>query len=169
MLALNRWGPSGWHFIHAVMMTSPETLTIQQRQDMKAFLLLFGKHLPCPKCRMHFAEFLQRELRDERLATRDSLAALMNDCHNEVNRRNGKPEFTLREHYEWMTTGHRHTSPQNDTVPRVALCGIISVLVYMTGKKLLSNCENTRHPHHDAHGRHNVVPRRNSRKHHLGA
>lgn len=112
MLALNKWGPSGWHLIHVIMMTSPLTLNEQQRSDMKSFLLLLGKHLPCPKCQVHFSNFVREHATDERVGTREALVALMNDCHNEVNRRNGKPEFTLKEHREWLLAGpppkHEH-------------------------------------------------------------
>ena len=46
MLALNSWGPSGWHFIHAIMMCSPEELDEQQQTDMLQFLRLLGKVCP---------------------------------------------------------------------------------------------------------------------------
>ena len=111
---------------------------------MRAFLILFGTHLPCPKCRLHFAEFLQREMRPERLTTRESLVSLMNDCHNEVNRRNGKPEFTLREHYEWMT-GRSPSPPPTDFALQTILFIIIATFIYTTGKKLLSQGGNTHH------------------------
>ena len=136
MLALNKWGPSGWHFIHAVMMTSPEQLDRQQREEMRSFLRALAAHLPCPKCRRHFAVFLDRELTDERLATRRSLVALMNDCHNEVNRRSGKPEYTLRQHYEWMAKGVHRAAPASDYSMLAGVTAAALVVAWLTARKI---------------------------------
>lgn len=123
MLALNKWGPSGWHFIHAVMMTAPEKLSPNEIEEMKAFLVLFGRHLPCPKCRIHFRDFLAREANDARYASRDALVQLMNDCHNDVNRRLGKPEFTLEQHYAYMATGKKSSAEK--------FCCIVAITVLL--------------------------------------
>lgn len=144
MLALNRWGPSGWHFLHTVMMTAPETLDHQQRADMRSFLVSVGLHLPCPKCRRHFSSFVAREATDDRLATRSRLVELMNDCHNDVNRRTQKPEFTLRQHYEWMASGKAHRRPWPDApvyltvlVAAYLVCRIIGEKMHTKGQGTL--------------------------------
>lgn len=130
MLALNKWGPSAWHFLHAIMMTSPRTLDARQRADMRSFLRLVGVHLPCPRCREHYARFMERELTEERLATRERLVELMNDCHNDVNRRTQKREFTLREHYEWMQSGRATPASAGDLPLRAAVAVASIVLLH---------------------------------------
>jgi hypothetical protein len=104
MLALKHWGPAGWHFIHAAMMCAPKELDGRQQDEMMQFLVLFGKHLPCPKCRDHFLFFLDRNMSRARVSTRDELVRLLNDAHNEVNARNRKRTFTLAEHYAWISS-----------------------------------------------------------------
>ena len=69
---------------------------------MHNFLHLFAIHLPCPSCREHFVELLKRNIPEataDAFRSRDSLVMFMNDVHNEVNRRLGKREFSLTEHY----------------------------------------------------------------------
>jgi len=144
MLALNSWGPSGWHFIHAIMMSSPESMSAQQRDEMKSLLVLLGTHLPCPTCRRHFSEFVVREATEHRLSGRDRLVELMNDCHNEVNRRSNKPEFSIRQHYVWMATGKGHRRPPSDYPLFVAFLFVTLVLCHAMERKIARTRETAR-------------------------
>lgn len=99
-ITIDKWGPAAWNTLHVFAHTAPETLTAMDRASMRTFLNTFGSHLPCSKCRRHFLEFMERHAStDAAFATRKRVVALMNDAHNEVNRRNGKRVYTLAEHY----------------------------------------------------------------------
>ena len=98
-LALNQWGPGAWNTLHAFAHTAPRMLSGDQIVQYRTFLYLFADLLPCPKCRSHFKTFLDSHLTDTSLSTRDNLVAFLNDAHNEVNRRTGKPTYTLDQHY----------------------------------------------------------------------
>ena len=102
MLALNRWGPSCWHFLHAVAHTAPSRLSDDEVEQKKAFLRSVCDNLPCPRCRAHSTAFLDERLTDESVATKEALVSFLNELHNSVNERTGKRAFTLREHYEAM-------------------------------------------------------------------
>ena len=106
-LTLREWGPAGWAWLHTIAHTWPRQPTNDDRREMRAFLLSFSRHLPCPACREHFRAFLDRRLSDESLASRAALVRLLNDAHNEVNLRLGKRAWTLDEHYQAYST-HRH-------------------------------------------------------------
>ena len=98
-VTMDHWGPAAWNTLHVFAHTAPRVLDASQREDMRALLHAFARHLPCPRCRRHFVEFLDRRLDDEALSTRERLVALLNDAHNEVNVRTGKRAWTLDEHY----------------------------------------------------------------------
>lgn len=99
-LALSEWGPGAWNTLHAFAHTAPETIPPDERRQFREFLREFGRRIPCPKCRKHFLDFLDRRAStDEVFATRASVVALLNDAHNEVNARRGTHIFTLEEHY----------------------------------------------------------------------
>lgn len=136
MISLNSWGPSGWHLIHVMMMCAPEHLDEQQQSEMMQFLVLFGKFLPCPRCRVHFLSFLERNMTRDTVRTRENLVRLMNDAHNEVNKHNNKRTFTLREHYAWITS-----SPDSHKGDRSTLCFIFCCffLVCIVTKKKFSD------------------------------
>ena len=134
MLSLNSWGPSGWHLIHVIMMCSPEHLDERQQTEMMQFLVLFGKFLPCPRCRVHFLSFLERNMTRETVRTRENLVRLMNDAHNEVNKQNNKRTFTLREHYAWIASP---PNKHNDGRTTICVTFCCLFLVSLVAKKML--------------------------------
>lgn len=106
MLALNRWGPSGWHFVHSVCHTFPQNPTTEESERLSDFLLMFGRNLPCPKCRRHYGDFMKHNMPPSHELNRERAVRLMNDCHNSVNRRLNRRQFSLDEHYAWMKSSH---------------------------------------------------------------
>lgn len=98
-LSIREWGPSVWNTLHSFAHTCPIEQDVQQQEETAEFLRLFCKRLPCPKCRDHFREFLDEHLTMDAVSSRDKLVKLLNDAHNEVNKRNGKRVYTLEEHY----------------------------------------------------------------------
>ena len=107
-LTIREWGPAGWEWLHTIAHTWPRQPTSDDQREMRAFLLSFSRHLPCPACRKHFRAFLDRRLTDESLTSRSSVVRLLNDAHNEVNLRLGKRVWTLNEHYQAYST-QRHS------------------------------------------------------------
>ena len=99
-LAIAQWGPAAWNTLHVFAHTSSRQAGPLERERAQTFLREFARRLPCPKCRTHFDDFLDRRMDEESLATRKSFVKLLNDAHNEVNVRTGKRTFTLQEHYE---------------------------------------------------------------------
>lgn len=99
-LTIDQWGPGAWNTLHTFAHRAPHELTEEDKGRWTTFLRLFAAFLPCPKCRSHFQDFLDRRLRDgDSLATRASLVSLLNEAHNDVNFRNGKRVYSLDEHY----------------------------------------------------------------------
>ena len=102
--SISVWGPATWLSLHVMAHTAPLRLSDVQRNEARTLLRSIAAHLPCPRCREHFSDFLDRRMNDESLATRASFVSLLNDAHNEVNMRRGKRIWTLAEHYRAYQT-----------------------------------------------------------------
>ena len=100
-LSIEKWGPCGWNFLHAVSFTYPKTPTLDQKKTMYAFLHSVGRVLPCPVCNTHFTQMIARELAAEELSTpldsRDALSRFLVVVHNEVNLRLNKRQLSYDE------------------------------------------------------------------------
>jgi hypothetical protein len=100
-LSIEKWGPCGWNFLHAVSFTYPKVPTLEQKKTMYAFLHTVGRVLPCPVCNTHFTQMIERELAAEELSTqltsRDALSRFLVAAHNEVNVRLNKRQLTYDE------------------------------------------------------------------------
>ena len=78
-------------------------------RDLDQFFRIFCAHLPCPTCRQHAVHYLDRHLTKEALASREDAVRFINNFHNAVNHRKGKPEFTLAQHYDAMDRCRYHS------------------------------------------------------------
>jgi hypothetical protein len=128
------WGPCAWNTLHSFCHTSPHSLRREERDDMRRFLLLFAKHLPCPSCRRHFTSYLQENLNEEILAGRKSLVRFMNDAHNSVNRRLGKREWSLQKHYK--AYGEKGRAPNSTTASTIV---VLLVLSFLLRKRIIAS------------------------------
>ena len=118
-ITIDKWGPGAWNTLHAFAHTYPRTAEPARQAAMRELLRLFGEHLPCPKCRMHYAAYLEAHLADASLATRDALVAFLNSLHNDVNRRLGKRQYSLAEHYAVYRRPSLLLLPSSPSLPRV--------------------------------------------------
>ncbi|CDF36087.1 unnamed protein product [Chondrus crispus] len=84
-------GNAGWTLIHSIAANYPPTPSSSEQRHAKAFLKSIGKLYPCKRCRQHFSKYLSTTPPD--LTSRDRFMLWACKAHNEVNRRQGKPEF----------------------------------------------------------------------------
>lgn len=99
-LTLDEWGPSFWNTIHVLAHTSPHSMTDTQAKEYTSFIFFIAHKIPCPKCKLHFLTFLEkRKSLLLGMRKRSIFVSVMNDAHNEVNKRTGKRVFSLEEHY----------------------------------------------------------------------
>ena len=133
-LTLNEWGPSAWNMLHVVAHSFPSSPTDEHRQHMHNFLHLFALHLPCPSCREHFTDLLKRNIPEataDAFRSRDSLVMFMNDAHNEVNRRLGKREFSLTEHYAIYRPREYAKPPDTSCLVPLCVVAIACASIYL--------------------------------------
>jgi hypothetical protein len=90
------WGPRFWEVLHLAAVGYSMDPTPSEKLGFRMFFDSLRYVLPCPKCRVSYESYLDtRRLRDEDLASRDSLFLWVFDLHNNVNMNLKKPKLEL--------------------------------------------------------------------------
>jgi Erv1 / Alr family len=88
------WGPFFWHTMHIVALGYPVKATYGHKKAAKDFFESLTFLIPCPICRDHYAEFLQKMPISPFLDRRDDLFKWTVELHNNVNETLGKPKYS---------------------------------------------------------------------------
>lgn len=142
---LGEWGPSAWNVLHSFAQYYPvSNPSPQKKEATRNFLFAFASELPCPRCRRHFEAFLRERTESEGtgdgggggggrvvdpLSSRAALVSLLNDAHNDVNRRTGKREFGLQEHVEIYGTKWRRRNARVEAEAASSLAACLVALL----------------------------------------
>jgi hypothetical protein len=134
-LSLRKWGPCAWNTLHAFAYTTPEEPSIEEQESIKTFLRIFTRHIPCNRCRTHFDKYLSENMKNDTLSTRKNVISFLNDAHNDVNRRLGKPIWTIEQHTESM----EQCPDDHSTVVLFSLFAIVAICAAMVAQKHFSS------------------------------
>ena len=93
----NTWGPFFWHTMHLVALGYPTNPTYAEKRAAKEFYESFVHLIPCPLCKMHYADHLKNHPISPSLDTRNDLFDWTIMMHNLVNKDLGKPEYTAQD------------------------------------------------------------------------
>jgi hypothetical protein len=88
------WGPFFWHTMHLVALGYPNEPTYAEKRAAKEFFESFTHLIPCPTCKIHYADHLKEMPLTPSLDTRKDLFKWTVDMHNLVNKDLGKPQYT---------------------------------------------------------------------------
>ena len=88
------WGPFFWHTMHLVALGYPNEPTYSEKRAAKEFFESFTHLIPCPTCKLHYADHLKEMPITPSLDTRKDLFKWTIDMHNLVNKDLGKPQYT---------------------------------------------------------------------------
>jgi len=88
------WGPFYWHTIHITALGYPKEPTYAEKRAGKEFFESLLHLLPCPVCRVHYANHLKSNPISPSLDSREDLFRWTVNLHNTVNKDLGKPEVT---------------------------------------------------------------------------
>lgn len=97
------WGPDFWRSIHLAALAYPTDPTPEEAATYRAFFISLGGVLPCPSCRVHYQQHLDKLPIDPYLQpgpsapAPTSLFAWTVAVHNEVNMHTGKRPWALDE------------------------------------------------------------------------
>ena len=88
------WGPFFWHTMHLVALGYPVEPTYAEKRAAKEFFESFTHLIPCPTCKLHYADHLKEIPITPSLDTRKDLFTWTITMHNLVNKDLGKPQYT---------------------------------------------------------------------------
>ncbi len=93
------FGEKGWRNIHWFAKQLDTRLLKKSIDESKAnaFIVLFGKMVPCPHCRKHFGEMINNPFYARK--KNQSFSDWVIDLHNAVNKRLGKPVVSYEKAY----------------------------------------------------------------------
>lgn len=136
-LSIQKWGPAGWTFLHAIAFTYPEKPTPMEREALYNFIVAFAAIIPCARCQHHFEEMIRADLSEgahtDALSSKRSISELTVEWHNRVNQRLGKRIVPFHEVQSlYLRTCHRSlcvTPRRILLVSIVALVGLVPPLV----------------------------------------
>jgi Erv1 / Alr family len=128
---MKNWGPYFWGTLHIACLTSPPVLTDQHKIAFEALVESFTFVLPCPVCRIHFREILNKFPIKNHLNTRTELFLWSVKVHNEVNKSLGKPLVDPQTAFEYWAerTNYEERFPVQDTLVVLGLLISISFLL----------------------------------------
>lgn len=87
------WGPTAWMYLHLLSLSYPDDPSKEQRENIKQFLVYFGKTLPCEKCSNHFKENIRNYNLDKVLNSKNNFIDFVWKLHNKVNKNLNREKF----------------------------------------------------------------------------
>lgn len=94
---VNKWGPSGWIFLHSITFNYPLNPNNQDKINIKNFFLSTANILPCKYCRQSFLIYIKYIPIDLFLESRESLVFWLYKIHQLVNQKIFKPNANIRD------------------------------------------------------------------------
>ncbi len=94
-----RWGPHLWAYLHYAALNYPTKPTREQSKEMEDWLKCLPITIPCSNCSEHYRAYIAKHTAElsQICATKNALFQFLVDIHNQVNRRNGKPEMSYED------------------------------------------------------------------------
>ena len=84
-MQVDKWGSSGWTFLHTISFNYPDKPSKQTMNDYKNFYESMGTVLPCKYCRESYKIFIKELPIEPALKSRKLLTKWLYLIHNKVN------------------------------------------------------------------------------------
>jgi hypothetical protein len=101
------WGPLFWKTLHISSVYYPINASRIVKERMKGRILSLPYELPCEECRSHCLSFIETKYKelDDIVSGREKLVQFYLDFHNAVNKRHGKPIWSIDKVYQVYLEG----------------------------------------------------------------
>lgn len=90
------WGPPIWYFFHTIAHKIKESSFLPLKNDILMHIVQICNNLPCPTCSKHASQYLE-SVDMKKINSKQDLKLMLFQFHNVVNKKLGKPEFSIIE------------------------------------------------------------------------
>jgi hypothetical protein len=145
-IAIENWGPAGWHFLHTVCYCYPEEPTDDDKHKLHTFIHAFATVLPCKRCRIDFVNYVNKHVTPgaKMFDNRQNMILFGLNVHNYVNRKLRKREYTIQQsNYKYLVENDVFLDTAMKLLKILILFVVIGIIV-MRNKKINSFVK-----HHD--------------------
>ena len=126
------WGPHLWFFMHTISFNYPTNPTQEEKKYYYNFFFNLTKVIPCIECRNHYTNFFIKNSILNYLINRDKLIEWVVMCHNNVNKINNKPEWSLEKVFNHYQNIFLNKSSNNYTILKYIL--MIFIIIFFIKK-----------------------------------
>jgi hypothetical protein len=122
-MQVNKWGPSGWTFLHTITFNYPENPTNEDKLHYSHFFNLLGVILPCKYCQASFTIYAKYIPIDDFLNDREGIIYWLFVIHNLINAKLGaKFEFLFNVYYKYEQLRAKCGKMTNDNKIQILTC-----------------------------------------------
>ena len=89
------WGPELWKYLHIISLNYPENPTYMDINNYNEFYKYLAFTIPCDNCKHHYKKYITNN--PPNLTSKNDLVVWTIEFHNSVNKRIGKPTYTIDE------------------------------------------------------------------------
>lgn len=90
------WGPTTWTFFHVLAEKINEDFFLNNKNEVLQIIVTISNNLPCPLCSEH-ARSITSKKNLRIIKNKQDLIRFLNYFHNNVNMRNGKQLFHMKD------------------------------------------------------------------------
>jgi hypothetical protein len=90
------WGPTTWTFFHVLAEKINEDFFLKNKNEVLQIIVTISNNLPCPLCSEH-ARSITSKKNLRIIKNKQDLIRFLNYFHNNVNMRNGKQLFHMKD------------------------------------------------------------------------
>ena len=131
------WGPHLWFVMHTMSFNYPKEPTLNDKKNYYNFFYNLTIILPCNECRKHFIDFFERNPIKNYLINRDKLIEWVMRAHNNVNKLNNKPQWTLDQVFKHYQPIFLRSQPFYNKLDlkSILIVLLILIIIYLMTKK----------------------------------
>jgi len=122
------WGPGAWIFLHSITLNYPDIPSEQDKRNYIDFFTSVSSILPCEKCQDHYYQYLVDYPIQNSLDKKQDLVIWLNNLHNKINKKNGKPEMDI---LQMMSLYKKMYSNKNNKNNYFFYCLIIILIIFI--------------------------------------
>ena len=94
---VNKWGPSGWTFLHTITFNYPLEPTPEDKENYSKYFEMVGNMLPCKYCRQSYKIYYKYMPIDPFLDSREGVCFWLYKLHDLINKKIYKTSIPFEE------------------------------------------------------------------------